>query len=92
MAGSEVLGQSYLSGYARPKEINQWLKEHETISNTELEQVCYSIESHTLQLVCKISAKSKGYYYIADMLCDRNMNIYAEMIFSFLICMQNIFK
>lgn len=53
------------------------------MSNIKLAQVCCSIESHTLQLVCKISAKSKEYYYIADMLCDRNMNIYAEMIFLF---------
>lgn len=53
-------------------EINSWRKEHETITNTKLEQVCYSIGSHTLQLAGKIS---KQYYYIADMLCDRNMNI-----------------
>lgn len=57
------------------REIKQWRKEYKTILNTKLKLVYYSIESHTLQLVCKISANGKEYYYITDMLCDRNMDI-----------------
>lgn len=88
MADGEVLRQSYWFGYSRlKKSISGKRKDHEMILNTKLKQVCYSIEIYTLQLFCKISARN-NINYITDMLCDRNMDIYAD--FFFLICMQNI--
>lgn len=47
-----------------------------------MEQVCLSIDSHTLKLVCEISANNKEYYYIAEMLCERKMDIYLKRFFS----------
>lgn len=58
-------------------------------TKNKFKQFCYSIESHTLQLVCEVSAKSKE--YIADMLCDRNFNIYASMCIFFLLFVCKLF-